>query len=155
MIHLVNSSYHEGNGRVEVADRLHSIAIHLLRRVRTADVEMGLTPERASLLSVLVFGGPRTASQLAAAEQVTPPAITRIVTALEEEGLARREPVAGDRRLVRVRATARGARVMRAGRRRRVEALSTLFAGVSDAELRTLDRAADILARALERPPAG
>lgn len=138
-----------------MADRLHSAAIHLLRRVRTVDVEMGLTAERASLLSVLVFGGPRTASQLAAAEQVTPPAITRIVTALEEEGLARREPVAGDRRLVRVRATARGARVMRAGRRRRVEALSSLFAGVSDSELRTLDRAADILARVLERPPAG
>ena len=77
------------------------------------------------------------------------------MTALEEEGLARREPVAGDRRLVRVRATARGAHVMRAGRRRRVEALSTLFAGVTDAELQTLDRAADILARALERPPAG
>ena len=116
---------------------------------------MGLTPERASLLSVLVFGGPRTASQLAAAEQVTPPAITRIVTALEEEGLSRREPVPGDRRLVRVRATARGTRVLRAGRTRRVEALSRSSPTSPDSEFETLDRAATtVLARALERSPA-
>jgi DNA-binding MarR family transcriptional regulator len=112
---------------------------------------MGLTPERASLLSVLVFGGPRTASQLASAEQVTPPAITRIVSALEVDGLVRRESVPGDRRLVRVRATARGTRVMRAGRRRRVALLSSLVADVSRTELATLDRAAAILARTLER----
>ena len=115
---------------------------------------MGLTPERASLLSVLVFGGPRTVSQLASAEQVTPPAITRIVNALEADGLARRESVPGDRRLVRVRATARGARVMHAGRRRRVAVLSSLLSDTSRSELAALDRAATILARALERSGA-
>lgn len=137
--------------RVEVADRLHSVAIQLLRRVRAVDVEMGLTPERASLLSVLVFGGARTPSQLAAVEQVTPPAITRIVTGLEREGLVRREPVEGDRRLVLVRATRRGERILRAGRRRRVSELTALVADATGDELETLERAASILARALER----
>jgi DNA-binding MarR family transcriptional regulator len=137
--------------RLEVADRLHSLAIHLLRRVRAVDVEMGLTPERASLLSVLVFGGPRTPSQLAVAEQVTPPAITRIVNGLEREGLVRREQVERDRRLVLVRATRRGERLLRAGRRRRVSLLTELVADTTADELETLERAASILARALER----
>jgi DNA-binding MarR family transcriptional regulator len=137
--------------RLEVADRLHSVAIHLLRRVRAVDGEMGLTPERASLLSVLVFGGARTPSQLAAAEQVTPPAITRIVNGLERVGLVRREPVDGDRRLVLVRATRRGERILRAGRRRRVSVLTALVAETTEDELETLERAASILARALER----
>ena len=151
----MNSSYHEEDSRAaEVAERLHGLSIHLLRRVRTVDGEMGLTPERASLLSVLVFGGPRTVSQLASAEQVTPPAITRIVNGLEADGLARRESVPGDRRLVRVRATARGARVMHAGRRRRVALLSSLLSDASRSELAALDRAATILARALERSGA-
>jgi DNA-binding MarR family transcriptional regulator len=136
---------------IAIADRLHSAAIHLLRRVRVVDAEMGLTPERASLLSVLVFGGPRTASQLATAEQVTPPAITRIVNALERDGLVRREPVAEDRRLVRVRATAAGSRLLRAGRRRRVATLAELFGSLTERELATLDGAARIVATALER----
>ena len=36
-----------------VADRLHSAAIHLLRRLRREDEAMGLTAARASALSVL------------------------------------------------------------------------------------------------------
>src|SRR5215510_2529732 len=44
---------------VTVADRLHSAAIHLLRRVRKQDVATGEGPARLSALSVLVFGGPK------------------------------------------------------------------------------------------------
>ena len=62
-----------------VADRLHSAAIHLLRRVRKQDVATGEGPARLSALSVLVFGGPKTLGELAAAEQVKPPTMSRIV----------------------------------------------------------------------------
>jgi hypothetical protein len=55
----------------QVADQLHSAAIHLLRRVRRADVESGISPARLSVLSVLVFGGPQTLGTLARAEQVS------------------------------------------------------------------------------------
>jgi len=51
----------------DVADRLHSAAIHLLRRLRRQDDAMGLTPARASALSILVFGGPATLTMLARA----------------------------------------------------------------------------------------
>jgi hypothetical protein len=62
-----------------VADRLHSAAIQLLRRVRKLDVATGEGPARLSALSVLVFGGAETLGELAAAEQVKPPTMSRIV----------------------------------------------------------------------------
>ena len=64
---------------------LHSAAIHLLRRVRKQDAATGEGPARLSALSVLVFGGPMTLGQLAAAEQVKPPTMSRIVTGLERQ----------------------------------------------------------------------
>src|SRR5712672_2581993 len=76
--------------RVEVADRLHSAAIHLLRYARKEDVLSSEGPARLSALSVLVFGGPMTLGQLASAEQVKPPTMSRIVTGLEESRLAER-----------------------------------------------------------------
>ncbi|HKP74962.1 MAG TPA: MarR family transcriptional regulator, partial [Longimicrobiaceae bacterium] len=77
--------------RVErVADRLHSASIHLLRRVRRRDEESGITAPHLSALSVLVFGGPCTLGELAEAEQVRPPSITRIVRNLEAQGLVER-----------------------------------------------------------------
>jgi len=69
-----------------VADRLHSAAIHLLRRVRKQDVATGEGPARLSALSVLVFGGQKTLSELAAAEQVKPPTMSRIVAGLARNG---------------------------------------------------------------------
>ncbi len=80
---------------MEVADRLHSAAIHLLRQVRKQDVATREAPARLSALSVLVFGGSVTLGQLAAAEQVKPPTMTRIVTGLERSGLAERVDAAG------------------------------------------------------------
>jgi DNA-binding MarR family transcriptional regulator len=133
----------------ETADRLHSAAIHLLRRVRASDVETGLSPSRLSLLSVLVFGGPRTPSELAAAEQVRLPTISGLVAGLEAEGLVRRTPHPGDRRAVRITATAKGRRLLLRGRARRLEHLVELLEPLSAAELATLTEAAVILASAL------
>src|SRR3954447_24674859 len=107
------------NGSRSVADRLHSVAIHLLRRLRRQDVAMGLTAARASALSVLVFGGrPVTLGALAAAEQVSSPTVTRLIVGMERDRLVRREPDASDRRVVWLHATAKGARLLHAGRRR-------------------------------------
>src|SRR5947209_2328734 len=99
-------SYH-----LAVADRLHSAAIHLLRHVRRQDPASGLSAPRLSALSVIVFGGPVTMSDLAQAEQVQLPTISRLITSLEHEGLVRREVDPTDRRVVRVRATPEGKRV--------------------------------------------
>jgi len=139
-----------------VADRLHSAAIHLLRALRQEDAEAGLSPARLSALSVLVFRGPASLGELAAAEQVQPPTMSRLVAALERDGLVRRAPDPEDRRAVRLAATARGARLLRAGRARRVARLARWLAGRSRAERRTLAAAAalieDLLGESAPRP---
>src|SRR3954464_15189355 len=108
---------------IEAADRFHSAAIHALRHVRREDPATGLSAARLSALLVLVFGGPRTLGELAAAEHVRPAAMTEVAQALEQEGYVRRESDPNDGRVARVRATAKGERVMWRGRRRRVENL--------------------------------
>ena len=134
-----------------VADRLHSAAIHLLRRLRTEDAASGLTAPRLSALSVIVFGGPITLGALAAAEQVRPPTMTRLVAALEQAGLVTREPDPSDRRQVLLRATPSGRRLLEEGRSRRTARLARQLAALPSADLAALARAADLLER-LARP---
>ena len=128
-----------------VADRLHSAAIHLLRRVRRYDPELGVGPAALSALSVLVFGGPRSPSRLAAAEQVRLPTMSRIVAGLERAGLARREPDPADRRAHVIHATPRGRATLRRGRRRRVAELAALLAPLDAERLAELERAAQVI----------
>jgi DNA-binding MarR family transcriptional regulator len=131
--------------RNRVANRLHSAAIHLLRRARQEDRATGLSPERLSLLSVLVFAGPRTASELAAIERVSRPAITRILNALENARLVRRERLVGDRRVTVVHATPKGRRLMEAGRARRVQRIAGDLGHLSAAQLELLSEASKLL----------
>src|SRR5437867_3847298 len=129
-----------------VADRLHSAAIHLLRRLRRQDDAMGLTPARASALSIMVFGGPVT---LGPAEQVSAPTTTRLVIGMERDGLVRREDDPNDGRVVWLHATAKGTRLLHQGRQRRVAALASEIAALDEAERTTLAAAADIIERVL------
>lgn len=134
-----------------MADRLHSAAIHVLRVVRREDAATGLTAARLSALSVLVFGGPRTVGELAAAEQVRSPTMSRLVAELEAEGLVERRPSTDDRRAVTVTATAAGERILHEGRRRRVASLAERLEGMAAGDLEVLDHAAammEALARA-------
>jgi DNA-binding MarR family transcriptional regulator len=128
-----------------VADRLHSAAIRLLRRVRKQDAASGEGPSRLSALSVLVFGGPMTMGKLAAAEQVKAPTMSRIVTGLERRRLAERIPDSKDGRRVRIRATPSGVRLLHKGRRLRIEYLARHLDKLTRQELTTLVEAADVL----------
>ena len=135
-----------GASRAEqVANRLHSAAIHLLRRVRTQDDAMGLSGPEGSALSVVVFGGPLTLGALAAAEHVKPPTITRLIRGLEARGLVLREADSSDRRVQRVTATPLGRRVLEEGRARRVATITAALERLPAAELRALEAAVDIL----------
>jgi DNA-binding MarR family transcriptional regulator len=133
----------------EVADRLHSAAIHLLRRVRREDEATGLTGARLSALSVVVFGGPLTVGQLAAAEQVRSPTASKLVSELQGLGLVTRESSPVDGRVTEVRATARGRWMLQAGRRRRVANLAARLADLGADDLAALARAATILEEVL------
>jgi len=132
-----------------VTDRLHSAAIHLLRRVRRQDVASGLGPAQLSALSVLMFGGPMGLGELAAAEQVRPPTMSRIVAALERQKLVERARDAGDARRIRLRATAKGQKLLQKGRRLRIAYLARHFQKLSARELSALGEAAEILENTL------
>jgi len=137
------------NQTLEAADRFHSAAIHALRHVRREDPATGLGAARLSALSVLVFGGPRTLGELAAAEQVRPPTMTSIVRALQSGGYVRRESDPNDGRVARVSATSKGEQVLQRGRRRRVERLGRRLAKLEPSEVETIRDAAELVERAL------
>ncbi len=136
------------------ADRFHSAAIHALRHARREDAASGLTAARLSALSVLVFGGPTTLGELAAAERVRPPTMTGIVRGLEQDGLARRDADRKDARVVRVHATARGKRVLQQARQRRIDALAERLSELDAREITVVREAAELVENALRRSSA-
>ena len=131
----------------DVADRLHSATIHLLRNLRRQDDATGLSASRLSALSVVVFGGPVTITQLARAEQVSTPTMTRMLVGLERDGFVKRERDANDGRVIWIRATPKGERILREGRKRRVAALASDVATLDRSQLELLERAADLMER--------
>lgn len=136
--------------RLELADKLHSAAIHLLRRLRVRDRESGIGPAQLSALSVLVFGGPRSLGELADAEQVRPPTMSRIVSGLEGAGLVRREATE-DRRRVRLLATPKGTGMLREARKRRVASLAKALALLEETQRARLAELAELLREIVSR----
>lgn len=132
------------------ADRLHSAAIHLLRRVRKQDSATGVGPAQLSALSVLVFAGPKTPGELAAAEQVKPPTMSRIVAGLERSLLIEITRDPSDARRMHIRPTAKGTRLLQQGRRRRIEYLAAHLDSLTGSELAQLSAAAEILEKLLQ-----
>lgn len=137
----------------ELAARLHSAALHLLRRLAQDGRATGVSPPRLSALSVLVFGGPRTIGSLATLEGVTPPTMTRLVAAMAADGLVERLPDPADRRVVQVAASASGRSLLLAGRDRRVATLAALIAPLTPKERRRLGSAAFIMEAMLASRP--
>jgi DNA-binding MarR family transcriptional regulator len=136
---------------VAVADRLHSAAIHLLRRLRKQDVATGEGPARLSALSVLVFGGPKTLGDLAAAEQVKPPTMSRIVAGLERSRLVAISADPHDARRLHIRATPAGTRLLHKARRLRIAALAANLDSLAPERLSKLAEAVEILQGVLAR----
>jgi DNA-binding MarR family transcriptional regulator len=139
---------------IVAADRLHSAAIHLLRRVRQQDVASGVGPAQLSALSVLVFAGPKTGSpktlgELAAAEQVKPPTMSRVVAGLKRTHLVAITRDPHDARRLHIRATAKGTRLLQQGRSRRIDYLAAHLDSLTTTELAQLGTAAGILEKLL------
>jgi len=138
------------SNRRDAADRIHSAAIHLLRRVREVDAAaMGLSPARASALSVLVFGGARSLTELADAERVTPATMSKLVTGLERERLVRRYPDVNDARAIRIESTSKARRVLERGRAKRLDLFQRLLSEATDEEIEAMRVAAEAVERAL------
>jgi DNA-binding MarR family transcriptional regulator len=123
-----------------------------LRRLRTEDDALGVSPPRLSALSVVVFAGPIGIGALAAAEGVAAPTMTRLVDGLERDGLVRRRPDPADARGVLVEPTATGKRILTKGRRQRVRTLAEGLAGLTSEELADIRRGADLIERVTRVP---
>jgi DNA-binding MarR family transcriptional regulator len=132
-----------------LAERLHAAAIHLLRRLRRTDTLTGISPAQLSALSVLM-GGPRTLGELAAAEQVRPPTMSRLVREMETAGLVQRQRDPHDGRVVWIGWTPRGEALLQQGRELRVATLARQLARVSPAERQTLQAALDLTEHLLQ-----
>ena len=139
------------NSTLVLADHLHSAAIHLLRRVRRQDVATGEGPARLSALSVLVFGGPKTLSELATAEQVKPPTMSRIVAGLERSRLVKISNDPKDARRMRIHPTAKGKRLLYKGRDLRVADLAAHLKLLTPDEFAALGEATEILRNMLQK----
>lgn len=132
-----------------LAEQLHSAAIHLLRKLRREDAASGLNAPRLSALSVVVFGGPVTLGDLAGAEQVRPPTMTRIVDALAKQGLVAKKKNAQDGRSTLIHATAAGKKLLMQGRERRVRALAAQITALTADDRKALGNAAQILKKVI------
>ena len=135
------------------ADRLHSAAIHLLRRVRQQDVSSGVGPAQLSALSVLVFAGPKTLGALAAAEQVKPPTMSRIVAGLKRRRLVEVTRDPHDTRRMHIRSTPKGTRLLQQARLRRIESLAGILSILTSGDLAKVNQAVEILQSLLEASP--
>ena len=129
----------------EVAERLHSGALRLLRRLRKFDSETQISAPKLSALSVLVFGGPQSLNDLANAEQVRAPTMSRLVVELETEGLVRKTVDAKDKRGVKIAATAKGQALMERGRARRLQHLSAAITALTAEERKALALAGPLM----------
>lgn len=128
-----------------LADRLHSLAIHLLRRIRRGDEDVGLSAPRLSALSVVVYRGPISLTELARAESVTAPTMTRLVNALAQAGLVEKRQDRGDNRVVLLRATSAGKRTLEAARAKRLAALQAILTQLGPDAQAAVERAVDLL----------
>jgi len=124
----------------DVANRLHSAAIHLLRRARRTDPLTGVSAAQLSALSILM-SGPKTLGDLAAAEQVRPPTMSRLVSEMERAGVARKVTDRNDGRVVRVHATPKGLRALSRGRAMRIDAIERLMSELDPQDLSVVERA--------------
>jgi len=131
--------------RSPLADRLHSLAIHLLRRIRRGDEAAGLSAPRLSALSVVIYRGPISLTELAKAEGVTAPTMTRLVQALVKSGLVEKSVNESDNRVVQLMPTEAGRRTLDIARAHRLAAMRELLDRLSPEEAAVVGRAVNAL----------
>jgi DNA-binding MarR family transcriptional regulator len=135
----------------DLASQLRFAVLRLGRRLRQHAPE-DITPSQLSALSIVVRERRLTLSQLAAAERVQPPTVTRVVDMLEQKGLATRVASEQDRRVAFVEATPEGRALVEQIRRRRDAYLARRLRSFSADERALLERAAPLLERLIEDP---
>jgi DNA-binding MarR family transcriptional regulator len=134
---------------LELAPRLRLAVTRLARRLRQQSGE-GLTPSQTSALASIERNGALTPSELATIERIQRPTATRVLAALADRGLVRRETDVADRRVIRLKITPVGANVLRRSRSRKNAYLDRRLRELDPEELQTLERAVALIERLLE-----
>ena len=131
----------------ELASALRLAVMRLARRMRAERSDTLLTLSQLAALATLERHGAMTPRDLAAAERVQPPSLTRLAASLEEQGLITRTPHASDGRRVLLAVSASGAALLREDRRRRDAWLAQQLAGLDPQECAVLEQATTVLDR--------
>lgn len=136
----------------ERAAHLRTAIVRTARRLRqeAAAETTGLTPTSVAALATIERHGPLTPSEIAEIERVKRPTVTRTLACLEREGLIDRAPDPEDGRSALVSVNAAGRERLRRLRGRKNAYLARRMRELSDEEVETLERAAEILERMRE-----
>jgi DNA-binding MarR family transcriptional regulator len=151
MIHM--SPHDVAPDATEIAGKLRFSVTRLARLLRQQD-QTGFTPTTLAALATINREGPLTLGELAAAEQVAPPTITKAVGKLEAAGFVSREQDATDRRVHWVQITEEGHRQLEASRSRRTAWLATRLRQFDPEELARLGDVTDLLERLTTAEPS-
>lgn len=130
-----------------LASALRLAVMRLARRMRAERPESDLSLTQLSALAVLERQGPLTPRELAAAERIRPPSMTRVVAALEAAGLVTRTDHPTDGRQVLLAASPAGAALLREDRRRREAWLAQRLRELDAGDREVLRKAAAVLDR--------
>jgi len=138
---------HSNNHSGEIAALLHERFSRLSRQLRHMELPAGITPERLSTLSVIDKNGPISVTALADREMVRPATMSRMVSALVDDGLVRRREDKADGRGVLVTVTPKGRRIYRRAHQQRLEQLAEALNGLTPEQLAAMKNLAGVLER--------
>lgn len=137
----------EADARSEIAALLHEQFARLTRRLRTMELPEGMTPERLSALSVIEKHGPISVTALAVHEMVRPATMSRMVSALADDGLVKRSEDKTDGRGVLVSTTPKGRRAYQRAQEQRLSHFAEVLDSLNEEQLAAMRS----LTSALER----
>jgi DNA-binding MarR family transcriptional regulator len=129
----------------QLATRFRFALLTLVRQLRHHNVD--LTASQASALASIARLGPMTVGDLAKAEHVSSPMVTKIAKGLEEERLVTRTPDDVDKRVVRLAITKEGQRRLERSRSQKNAWLARQFRALSDEDLAAIEAVIPVLER--------
>lgn len=136
--------------------RLRAVVGKMSKRLNALARGGGLTPTQLSVLGSIARRGPLRLTELAEAESLNPTMVSRVVAALDEQGLVRRKPDPDDRRAGRVEVTATGRRTHERLRAERGRVITQGLAALTPGEVQKVEQALpalEALVEAMARAP--
>ena len=134
---------------VDLANRLRPALLRLARELRREIHSVGVTGGQVALLIAVKYAPGIGVRELATQERMSPAAISKAITKLEQQGLVERRELLGDRRRVGLHVSEKGHQVLRSVRSRRTIWLAERLKGLSDEEVRRVEAAIEPLEKLL------